>query len=126
MGRNVISAKLDVIFKKIFTENKDMLHDFVASMLDIPSESITEITITNPEMPPETISGKFSRLDLSLRVDDRLVNVEIQVKEHADYRDRTLFYWAKLYTSELKSGEEYGEILLISICSAVRIITPKL
>lgn len=47
-------------------------------------------------MPPETISGKFSRLDLSLRVDDRLVNVEIQVKEHADYRDRTLFYWAKL------------------------------
>lgn len=73
-----------------------MLHDFVASMIDIPSESITEITITNPEMPPETISGKFSRLDLSLRVDDRLVNVEIQVKEHADYRDRTLFYWAKL------------------------------
>lgn len=87
-----------------------MLHDFVASMLDIPSESITEITITNPEMPPETISGKFSRLDLSLRVDDRLVNVEIQVKEHADYRDRTLFYWAKLYTSELKSGEEYGDL----------------
>lgn len=42
MGRNVISAKLDVIFKKIFTENKDMLHDFVASMLDIPSESIID------------------------------------------------------------------------------------
>lgn len=110
MGRDVISAKLDVIFKKIFTENEDMLHDFVASMLDIPSEKITEITITNPEMPPETISGKFSRLDLSLRVDDRLVNVEIQVKEHADYRDRTLFYWAKLYTSALKSGEEYGDL----------------
>ena len=27
-----------------------------------------------------------------------------------DYRDRTLFYWAKLYTSELKSGEEYGNL----------------
>lgn len=110
MGRDVVSAKLDVIFKKIFTENKDMLHDFVSAILDIPSERITEIRIMNPEIPPEMAAGKFSRLDLSLRVDDRLVNVEIQVKEHADYRDRTLFYWAKLYTSELKSGENYSDL----------------
>ena len=110
MARNVISAKLDIIFKKIFTENEDMLHSFVASMLDIPQESISEIKITNPELPPETMAGKFSRLDLSLKVDDKLVNVEIQVKNDADYRDRTLFYWAKLYSSELKSGEDYSEL----------------
>ena len=87
-----------------------MLHSFVSSMLDIPSESISEIKITNPELPPETVSGKFSRLDLNMRVDDRLVNVEIQVKNDNDYRDRTLFYWAKLYSSELKSGEDYSEL----------------
>lgn len=110
MARNVISAKLDIIFKKIFTENEDMLHSFVASMLEIPQERIKEIKITNPELPPETLAGKFSRLDLSLKVDDKLVNVEIQVKNDADYRDRTLFYWAKLYSSELKSGEEYSEL----------------
>lgn len=110
MARNVISAKLDIIFKKLFTENRDMLHSFVASMLGIPQESVTEITVTNPELPPETLAGKFSRLDLSLKVDDRLVNVEIQVKNDADYRDRTLFYWAKLYSSELKSGDEYSEL----------------
>ena len=40
MGRDVVSAKLDVIFKKIFTENKDMLHDFISAILDIPSEKI--------------------------------------------------------------------------------------
>ena len=110
MARNVISAKLDIIFKKIFTENEDMLHSFVASMLDIPPESISDIEITNPELTPESIESKFSRLDLSLRVDNRLVNVEIQVKNDADYRDRTLFYWAKLYSSELKSGEKYSEL----------------
>lgn len=79
-------------------------------MLNIPTESITEIVVNNPEMPPESITGKFSRLDLSLTVDNRLVNVEIQVKNDVDYRDRTLFYWAKLYTSELKSGEDYSEL----------------
>ena len=110
MARDVVSAKLDIIFKKIFTENEDMLHSFVSSMLDIPPESIEKITVTNPEMMPETLSGKFSRLDLTMKVDDRLVNVEIQVKNDNDFRDRTLFYWAKLYTSELKSGEDYGEL----------------
>jgi len=40
MARDVVSAKLDIIFKKLFTENKDMLHSFVASMLDVPQESI--------------------------------------------------------------------------------------
>ena len=110
MARDVVSAKLDIIFKKFFIENEDMLHSFVASMLDIPIESISEINITNPEIPPESITGKFSRLDLNMKVDDRLVNVEIQVKNEPDYRDRVLFYWAKLYTSELKSGENYGEL----------------
>lgn len=110
VSRDVISAKLDIIFKKFFTENEDLLYSFVASMLDIPQNSISEIKITNPELPPETLSGKFSRLDLNMKVDDRLVNVEIQVKNDTDYRDRTLFYWAKLYSSELKSGEDYSEL----------------
>ena len=110
MARNVISAKLDIIFKKFFTDNKDMLHSFVAGMLDIPQESIKEIQIRNSELPPDDYDGKFSRLDLSLNVDGSLVNVEIQMKNDPDYRDRTLFYWAKLYSSELKSGEDYSEL----------------
>ena len=110
MPRNIVKAKLDVIFKKLFTENEDLLHDFISEMLDIPSDKIKDIVITNPELPPETITGKFSRLDLKLQTDEQLINVEIQVRNDSDYRDRTLFYWSKLYTSELKSGEEYGEL----------------
>lgn len=110
MGRDVVSAKLDVIFKKIFTENQDLLHEFIADILEIPSKSITKIQITNPEIPPETVNGKFSRLDLNMKVDNQLVNVEIQVKNYNDYKERALFYWAKLFTSELKSGENYREL----------------
>ena len=66
--------------------------------------------MTNPELPPETITGKFSRLDLKLQTDEQVINVEIQVRNDPDYRDRTLFYWSKLYTSELKEGDEYGEL----------------
>ena len=110
MARDVVSAKLDIIFKKIFTENEDLLQEFLADILEIPSESIQGMTIVKQELTPETASGKFSRLDLNLKVRDKLINVEIQLKGNNDYRDRTLFYWAKLYASELKSGETYDQL----------------
>ena len=110
MARDVVSAKLDIIFKKIFTENEDMLQSFLADILDIPYDDIQDIIVAKQELTPETVDGKFSRLNLNLKVADKLINVEIQLKGDNDYRDRTLFYWAKLYTSELKSGETYGQL----------------
>ena len=110
MARDVVSAKLDIIFKKIFTENVDMLQEFLADILDIPYDDIQDIIVAKQELTPETVDGKFSRLDLNLKVADKLINVEIQLKGDNDYRDRTLFYWAKLYTSELKSGETYDQL----------------
>lgn len=34
----------------------------------------------------------------------------MQVNRESDFKDRTLFYWAKLYSEELKTGDEYGEL----------------
>ncbi len=53
---------------------------------------------------------KFSRLDLRLDVDGRIVNIEMQVNRETDFKERTLFYWSKLYSEELKAGDEYGEL----------------
>lgn len=112
MARNVIKAKLDIIFKKMFSEkeNEDMLHDLLASMLSVPYESIKNIEVLNPDILPETVSGKFSRMDIKLQVDDKIINVEMQVKNEGDFRDRSLYYWSKLYSGELKSGEEYSQL----------------
>lgn len=112
MSMNVISAKLDVIFKKIFSveENEDMLHDFIASLLDIPYANIKKIEVLNPEILPEAVDGKFSRMDLRLLVDDRLINVEMQISGESDFADRVLYYWTKMYSGELKSGENYSEL----------------
>ena len=110
MSGKLISAKIDLVFKKFFIENRDLLREFLADILEIPVNDIEEIVITNPEMPPESIESKFCRLDLNLKLKTRLINIEIQVNSESDYRDRTLFYWAKLYTSELKSGEPYGNL----------------
>lgn len=110
VAREILSAKLDIIFKKIFMENKDLLLSFVASMLEVPPESISDIQLISQEMPPDDPEGKFSRLDLNMYIDGKLVNVEIQLRDEGDFRDRVLFYWAILYVSELKKGEHYNNL----------------
>ena len=40
----------------------------------------------------------------------RLINVEIQLNQRSDYAERALFYWSKLFTGSLKSGDAYSEL----------------
>lgn len=108
MAKNVVKLKLDIVFKKLFSENPDLLQSFISTILDIPNESIRKIIILNSEVMPEFLDSKFSRMDLRLLVDnDKVINIEIQVKNEKDYNDRALFYWSKLYTAELQKGEIY-------------------
>ena len=110
MGRNIVKAKLDIIFKRLFADerNSDILHAFISDILDIPYDSINKIAIQNPELIPYGADEKFSRLDLKLEVNDKLINVEMQINNDGYFRDRALYYWSRLFTSELKEGENYS------------------
>ncbi|MCL2054358.1 MAG: Rpn family recombination-promoting nuclease/putative transposase [Oscillospiraceae bacterium] len=113
--RNVLKAKLDIIFKKLFTENMKLLIDLISSLLNIPIEAIQNVKIKNSEILPDGIDGKFVRMDLNMEVDGKLINIEMQYGKDFYYKDRTLFYWSKLYGGELLSGESYKD-LKQSIC----------
>ena len=108
----IVKLKLDIIFKKVFGDekNEDIIASFISSLLEIPRESIKKIYIENVELPPEQLDQKFSRLDLRLDIDGRLVNIEMQVNRETDFNERTLFYWSKLYSEELKESEPYGTL----------------
>ena len=108
----IVMLKLDIIFKRVFgnENNTEIIAGFISDMLDIPREKITKVVIKNVELPPEEIDQKFSRLDLNLYVDGRKINIEMQVNKESAYKERTLFYWAKLYSDDLDSGEDYSAL----------------
>ena len=110
MSREIVKCKTDVVFKKLFTENFDVLKSFLSDILEIPYESITDIVIENSEILPDEMDGKFTRFDMKLTVDDKLVNVEMQVINHGDFRERSLYYWAQRYGRQLKKGQLYTEL----------------
>ncbi len=111
-NRPIVKLKLDVIFKRVFgdAKNEDIIASMLSALLEIPRENIRHIEIQNVELPPEELGRKFSRLDLKLNVDNKTVNVEMQVNYEPDFRDRTLFYWARMFGEELKEGALYGDL----------------
>jgi len=112
LSSKIVKPKLDIVFKKIFTEksNEDMLRQFIADVIEIKSSDITELVIENCELSPQSIGGKFVRLDLVIKVDNNYINIELQLKDYGNFIERTLYYWAKNFTKQLKKGEDYGEL----------------
>ncbi len=108
----IVKLKIDIIFKRVFgnEQNEEIIAAFISDMLDIPRNRIIHVEIKNVELPPEEIDQKFSRLDLNLIVDGRKVNIEMQVNRDMAYKERTLYYWSKLYSDDLKSGDDYSEL----------------
>ena len=110
MRKRFVKCKTDVVFKKLFTENLDILQGFLADIFGVPYESIKNIKVENSENVPDRVDGKFSRFDLKLTVDDVLVNVEIQILNYGDFPERIVLYWSQRYSRQLKKGEEYSTL----------------
>jgi len=110
--------KTDTLFKMLFVKHPELLKRLVAELLRIPLDSINQFTIRNPEMPPESLGDKFCRLDINMTVDGQRVDLEIQVENEGDYPERSLFHWAREYSTALPAGGNYADLprtIIISI-----------
>ncbi|MCL2853355.1 MAG: Rpn family recombination-promoting nuclease/putative transposase [Defluviitaleaceae bacterium] len=110
--------KSDVLVKMRFREYQHLLKRLIAVLLEIPLDSISHFHMTNTEMPPEEIGKKFCRLDINMVVDDKRVNLEIQVEDEGNYPERALFHFARVYSASLPAGNDYNELprtIIISI-----------
>ncbi|MCL2055364.1 MAG: Rpn family recombination-promoting nuclease/putative transposase [Oscillospiraceae bacterium] len=110
----------DLLFKMIFTKHVKLLKSLVATLLSIPLDSIEQFEIRNAEIPPETLGDKFCRLDINMVVNGQLVDLEVQVNDDDDFPERSLYYWAREYSTALKAGGTYSDLpkaIVISILS---------
>jgi predicted transposase/invertase (TIGR01784 family) len=107
-----ITPRVDIAFKKIFgvEENKDLLISLINSIVS-EEDQVSEITLLNPYNPKSFRNDKLSILDIKAKgVDGKRFNIEIQISDEADYNKRALYYWAKLYTEQLKESEDYANL----------------
>jgi len=110
--------KHDTLFKMLFVKYPALLKRLVAELLGIRLDSIGQFEIRNPEIPPESLGDKFCRLDINMTVDNQRIDLEVQVDNEGDYPERSLFIWAREFSTALAAGRKYTELprtIIISI-----------
>ena len=108
-----ITLRNDYAFKRVFgtEENKDVLQDLLECILDIPPETIAGLELLDKEFHKDSISDKTGVLDVKLRLkNNTIIDIEIQNRWNSEFIQRTIFYWAKMYTENLKTGEVYTKL----------------
>ncbi len=116
-----VNPKIDLVFKKLFGTDKNinLLQSLVNSILP-EEEQLVTLELKNPYNPSDYISGKISYLDIKAKDEKgRLYDIEMQVAPYDFFGMRLLFYWAKLYGSQLKSGNTYDDLRKTIVISLI-------
>ncbi|MDX2305616.1 MAG: Rpn family recombination-promoting nuclease/putative transposase [Microscillaceae bacterium] len=98
-----VNPKIDLVFKKLFgsEENKDILLSLINAVLP-ENQQIVEVKIKNPYNVSDYIEGKLTVLDIKAEDEQgNLYDIEMQIKGTTFYGKRTLYYWAKIFGSQL-------------------------
>jgi len=100
----------DTVFKILFVKHQDLLKDLVSKLLGIGIGAMVEFNVDNPNIEPEAFGQKFCRLDIKMKVNGQVINLEVQVKDENDYPERSLYHWARCYSSALSVGKDYIDL----------------
>ena len=103
-----LDPKTDVVFKKIFGNNIDLIKSFLNSILPL-SEPIDSLEYLTPEQSPRIPTMKNTIVDVKCRDKfGRIFIVEMQMQWSDSFTKRLLFGASRAYVQQLMAGEYSG------------------
>ena len=103
--------KMDIIFQAIFGEvgSENITKDFLEKILKRKIEKIS--LDKNPILRRELKDDKLGVLDIVTELDGKeKCNIEMQLIDKNNIIERMLYYWSKIYTRQIKAGEDYNKL----------------
>ena len=103
-----LSPKLDVVFQALFGEvgNESITKGFLETILERKIDSID--LSRNPILRREFKDEKLGVLDIIAKLDENeICNIELQIVDKKNIIERILYYWSRLYSRQIKLGEDY-------------------
>ncbi|AWD68649.1 Rpn family recombination-promoting nuclease/putative transposase [Priestia megaterium] len=111
MSTKLVNLRIDFAFKQLFGTkgSEDILAGFLNAVLEKSLEApITSLQLEDPHLHKAYEDDKLSILDLLATLNNGTqVNIEIQLRNTHDMVKRSLYYWSKLYTSQMQEGMPY-------------------
>ena len=102
---------MDIIFQAIFGEvgSENITKDFLEKILKRKIEKIS--LDKNPILRRELKDDKLGVLDIITELDGKeKCNIEMQLIDKNNIIERMLYYWSKMYTRQIKAGDDYNKL----------------
>ncbi|MCX6132095.1 MAG: Rpn family recombination-promoting nuclease/putative transposase [Proteobacteria bacterium] len=113
----LLDPKNDIVFKMLFIRDSSrrLLPSLLNAVLDLPSP-IIEFEILNPELPKDFIDDKGTLLDIHIKLaGGEHINVEMQMAQRQDFWARLHYYWARVFSQQIKRGQIYHALRPTSV-----------
>lgn len=108
--KELLKPKIDVVFHSLFKKGNEGI---TKAMI----ESITKEKIENIDLDKDrNLIGRYPEekigvVDLRAILDNGTIcDIEIQIADNKDTAERFLYYWSKIYSSQLLKGGYYTEL----------------
>ena len=109
IDKTFYTAKNDNVFKSIFCDEHDtfLLKTLIERCLKI---KVKLIEIHSPERIKENIYAKGQRLDVLVKADNKLINIEVNSGYYEALHRKSFGYAGSKYAEEVKAGESYFDM----------------
>ncbi len=110
-AQNLLLPKNDVVFQALFGTkgSENILGGLLSKILNDKVENVS--LDANQNLVRNIPDEKLGILDLRAKIGNEIdVNIEVQLVDQHQLPERILYYWAKRYGEQLKSGEDYSKL----------------
>ena len=109
---NLLNPKNDYVFKRIFGQigNEDITASLISAII---GKKITNVELDNNTiLEKDLFDDKVGILDIRAKIDSSInCNIEMQVVDRNNIEKRMMFYWSKMFSRSVKSGNDYSSEL---------------
>ena len=103
----------DYVFQRIFgyKGNEEITKGLLSAIMQREIKNVKLDLEKNKILEKDLISDKFGILDIRATLgDSEDIDIEMQVTDYKDIQERILFYWSKMYSSGIVSGDDYKKL----------------
>jgi len=111
-SQKFLDPKSDIVFKKVFGSNPELVKSFLNSVMPLPEEGLIEtIEYLTPEQSPRIPSMKNTIVDVKCTDQKgRIFIVEMQMQWTESFSKRLLFGASKAYVQQMQKAEDYHSL----------------
>lgn len=102
-----MKPKIDFCFKELMSDS-EVRRGFIAALLNLDPKAIVETELLPTHLNRQHETDKEGILDVRIKMNGNIqMDMEMQVLMFTYWAERSLFYLSRMYTEQLKKGQDY-------------------